>query len=72
MKPLAEPLEAVILSGPRRGEIVTFSADTPQAPGAQDVETLDAALDDLNSGLARVYAEVRAALQSLKSRSVNF
>jgi len=61
-------LEAVILSGPRRGEIVTFPANTPQEPGAKDVETLNGALNDLNLALDRVSAELRLALQSLKPK----
>ncbi len=63
---MAQTLEAVILSGPRRGEIVTLPADTPDQPGAKDMETLNGALDELNSALERVASELRAALQSLQ------
>lgn len=69
MTPTAETLEAVILSGPRRGEIVTFPASTPQQAGATDVEILNRALDELDQALQRVSTELRAALQSLKPKS---
>jgi len=68
MTATAETLEAVILSGPRRGEIVTLPPGTPTAPNAEDVEALDGALDNLNRALERVSSELRAALQSLKPK----
>lgn len=62
-----ERAEAVIISGPRRGEIVKLSGqDLP--PGAAEWRKLDQALDKLNVKLAAVSREFRAAAKSL-SRS---
>lgn len=62
-----ERAEAVIISGPRRGEIVKLSGqDLP--PGAAEWRKLDQALDKLNAKLAAVSREFRAAAKSL-SRS---
>jgi hypothetical protein len=66
---MAETMEAVILSGPRRGEIVTFPAGSPQQPDAKDVEALNGALDELDRALQRVSTELRAALRSFKPKS---
>jgi len=69
MTPMAETLEVVILSGPRRGEIMMLPAGTPRQPAADEVEALHGALDELNLAIERVTTELRAALQSLKPRT---
>jgi transposase-like protein len=69
MTPTAEALEAVILSGPRRGEIVTFPAGNPEQPNPKEVEALNRVLDELNEALSNVSTELRAALRSLKPKS---
>ena len=53
---MAETLEAVILSGPRRGEIVTLPASSAFQPLAENLDSLNGALDDLNLALERVSA----------------
>jgi hypothetical protein len=69
MTPTVETWEAVILSGPRRGEIVTFSPDSPQQPSGHDLELLNGALDELNRALERVSTELRAMLAALQPRT---
>lgn len=66
MSPMTETLEAVILTGPRRGEIVEFPVHSPQQLGGGDLETLNCAVEDLDSALDRVAAELRATLVSFR------
>jgi hypothetical protein len=66
MTPIAETLEAVIISGPRRGEIVSLSDKTPRQPGVKEIKELNRALDGFNLALQKVSTELRAALQTLK------
>jgi hypothetical protein len=65
MTPSLEAFEAVILSGPRRGEIVTLPPEGSQV-GSGEVEAISEAMDALNAALQRVTAELRATLQALR------
>jgi hypothetical protein len=65
MTPILDNLEAVILSGPRRGEIITLPAEVPKT-GSEEIEALNTVLNELNLALERVSTELRTTLQSLK------
>jgi len=61
---MASSMEAVILSGPRRGEIVQLSDEAIAAVSDVDIIALNEALDGLLVALDRVAAEVRATLEA--------
>ena len=62
---MASSVEAVIISGPRRGEIVQLSDEAIAEVSDADVTALNEALDELLGALDRVSAEVRATLEVL-------
>lgn len=62
-----EPVDAVIISGTRRGEIVRLPSALP-AVTDEDIQMLNAALDEVIAAVARVAAEVRATTDALKER----
>ena len=59
---MASSVEAVIISGPRRGEIVQLSDEAIAEVSDADVTALNEALDELLGALDRVAAEVHATL----------
>ena len=60
---MASSVEAVIISGPRRGEIVQLSDVAIAEVSDVDIITLNEALDGLLVALDRVAAEVRATIE---------
>ena len=62
----AEPVEAVIISGSRRGEIVLLPEGLPSVSD-DDVSALNEALDELIAAVDRVSLEVRVTTAALKS-----
>ena len=60
---MASSVEAVILSGPRRGEIVQLSDVAIAEVSDVDIIALHEALDGLLVAFDRVAAEVRATLE---------
>ncbi|MCS6859694.1 MAG: hypothetical protein NZT92_05170 [Abditibacteriales bacterium] len=60
-----ERVSAVVISGPRKGEVVLLDPEVvSQAPVAEDVESLtmlNKALDTLNVALDRFIAAIRAS-----------
>jgi len=68
MAQTAEPIEAVIISGPRRGEIVRL----PEAAVAEisdgDIKMLNEALDSLLVAIEGVSTEVRATIEVFRER----
>ena len=63
-----EPIEAVIISGPRRGEIVRLPEDGIPEVSDEDIQLLNEALDQLIASIDRYSAEVRATTESLRER----
>jgi hypothetical protein len=61
---MASSVEAVIISGPRRGEIVQLADETIAEVSDADITALNEALDGLLVALDRVAAEVRATLET--------
>ena len=61
---MASSVEAVIISGSRRGEIVQLSDEAIAEVSDADITALNEALDGLVVALDRVAAEVRATLET--------
>jgi len=57
--------EAVIISGPRKGEIVQLADETVVEVSDEDVVALNAALDDLLVAIDRVATEIRTTIDTL-------
>lgn len=60
MTQLAEPVEAVILSGPCRGEIVHLSVEALAVVSPEDIRKFNEALNTLVVAIERLANEVRA------------
>ena len=63
----AEPVEAVIISGPRRGEIVQLHDGEIEETeiSDEDIQLLNNALDDLIAAIDRLSAQVRSTTIAL-------
>jgi hypothetical protein len=59
-----EPVEAVIISGPRRGQIIQLPDNGPAELSDEEIEALNHALDELNAALDRYGAEIRATIDA--------
>jgi hypothetical protein len=66
MKIMEASVEAVIISGPRRGEIVRLPDETNTEVSDEDLQALNAALDDLIAAIERVATEVQATVETLR------
>jgi hypothetical protein len=62
---MSSSVEAVIISGPRRGEIVQIADETVVEVSDEDVVALNAALDDLLVAIDRVATEMRTTIDTL-------
>ena len=71
MTDVAEPVEAVIISGPRRGEIVRLPETALAEVSPDYVQMLDEALDQLLAAIGRVSEEVRATTEALRERGTD-
>jgi hypothetical protein len=65
MAQAAEPIEAVIISGPRRGEIIRLPDEALAEVSDEDLKVLNEALDGLIAAIDRVSTEVRATIEVL-------
>jgi hypothetical protein len=74
MAPIVEPVqsvetvEAVIISGPRKGEIVRLPEETIPDVSDEDIKVLNEALDGLIAAIDRVSAEVRLTTEAMRER----
>jgi hypothetical protein len=66
MKIMEASVEAVIISGPRRGEIVRLPDEAITEVSDEDLQALNAALDDLIVAIERVATEVQATVETLR------
>jgi hypothetical protein len=66
MKIMEASVEAVIISGPRRGEIVRLPDEAITEVSDEDLQALNAALDDLIVAIERVTTEVQATVETLR------
>ena len=64
-------VEAVIISGPRRGEIVQIADETVVEVSDEDIVALNAALDDLLVAIDRVATEMRTTIDTLSKPAGN-
>ena len=62
-------VEAVIISGPRRGEIVRLPDEAITKVSDEDLQVLNAALDDLILAIERVATEVQATVETLRDNA---
>jgi hypothetical protein len=58
----AEPVEAVIISGPRRGEIIRLPADAIPELSDEEIKLVDEALDMVDAALGRFENTVESAI----------
>jgi hypothetical protein len=68
MTTMESAVEAVIISGPRRGEIIRLSDEAIAAVSDEDIQALNAALDRLLAAIDRVAVEMRATSDTLRDR----
>jgi hypothetical protein len=61
-------VEAVIISGPRRGEIIQLSDEAIAEASDEDIQGLNEALDGLIGAIDRLDSEVRATIEALRPR----
>jgi len=61
-----EPPEAVIISGPRRGEIIRLPFEWPADESAGEIQALNEALDRLDLCLQRFSFELRETTRALR------
>jgi hypothetical protein len=66
MKLMEASVEAVIISGPRRGEIVRLPDEAISEVSDEDLQVLNAALDDLIAAIERVATEVQATVETFR------
>jgi hypothetical protein len=62
---MSSSVEAVIISGPRRGEIVQIADETVVEVSDEDIVALNTALDDLLVAIDRVATEMRTTIDTL-------
>jgi hypothetical protein len=65
---MASVVEAVIISGPRRGEIIQLLDEDIMEVSNEDIQLLNEALDGLSGAIDRVATEVRATTEVLHER----
>lgn len=63
-------VEAVIISGSRRGEIVAVPETELQGFSPGDLSRLDEALDKLSAAYERLTAEIKATSDALRENSL--
>lgn len=66
MSQTTEPVEAVIISGSRRGEIIQLPQENLPGIGETDLHRINDALDELLSAVDRLAREVRATNDALQ------
>ena len=66
MTQVVEPVEAVIISGPRRGEIVRLSEEAVIELSDDEIAALNEALDEVIAAIDRVRSEVRATIETFR------
>lgn len=63
---VTEPVEAVIISGPRRGEIIRLGNGPQDTVSPDDLSALNRAIDGLSARLDGLCAEVRAVTRAFR------
>jgi hypothetical protein len=60
-------VEAVIISGPRRGEIVQLAEDSIPEISEEELKLLNAGLDQVEAALGRFEATVESAIEQFSA-----
>ncbi len=68
MAQTAELIEAVIISGPRRGEIIRLPEAAVAEISDENIKMLNEALDGLLTAIEGVSTEVRTTIEMLQER----
>jgi hypothetical protein len=61
-------VEAVIISGPRRGEIIQLPDEEIAAMSNEDIQLLNEALDELIGAIDKIATEVRGTIEAFHER----
>lgn len=61
-----EPIEVVVISGPRKGEIIQLTEDSLAVLANDEIKALNQALDELIVAIEQVAAEVRATTAGIR------
>ena len=64
-----EPVEAVIISGPRKGEIIRLPRGESGDVAPEELQALNEALDMFNAKLESLSREIRLTVEAVKPRS---
>jgi hypothetical protein len=67
---MAQNVEAVIISGPRRGEIVQLPEEALPELSDAELERLNAGLDDVIAAIDRLSVEYLASTEALKGKEI--
>jgi hypothetical protein len=65
---VAQNIEAVILTGPRRGDIIQLPEQSVPELSDEELKLLNAGLDDVIAAIDRLSAEYRSSTQALKEK----
>ena len=65
---MAQGVEAVIISGPRRGEIVQLMEDSLPELSESDLAKLNSELDDVIAAIDKLSAEYRTSTEVLRGK----
>ena len=63
----AEPIEAVIISGPRRGEIIRLLPDAIPEVTHEDLKLLNDGLDLVEAAIDRLDRDIRATIEAFRA-----
>jgi hypothetical protein len=61
-------VEAVIISGPRRGEIIQLPDEDMAEVSNEDIQLLNKALDELIGAIDKIATEVRGTIEAFRER----
>jgi len=61
-------VEAVIISGPRRGEIIQLPTEDIAEVSNEDIQLLNKALDELIGAIDKIATEVRGTIEAFHER----
>jgi hypothetical protein len=61
-------VEAVIISGPRRGGIIQLPAEDIAEVSNEDIQLLNKALDELIGAIDKIATEVRGTIEAFHGR----
>lgn len=69
---MSSSVEAVIISGPKRGEIIQLAEDTMAEVSERDITALNESLDELIIAIEKVAGEIRTTVAVLRTPEREF